>query len=208
MRPPDQIALPLDWPQGSDDSRFIVSTANEAAFDHFRRWASWPVRATILTGPRRSGRSLLARNFVARVGGRLFDPADAHEEEALFHAWNQAQETGKPLVLVADRAPPAWQVTLPDLRTRLAVTPVVTIEQPDDALFASLIRRLFADRGLHLPDEALRYVVSRVTRDYWTAERVVDAIDRFAIASNARLTLPTVRRALIAGGLIDGGSDE
>ena len=28
------------------------------------------------------------------------------------------------------------------------------------------------------------------------------------IAASARLTLPTVRRALIAGGLIDGGGDE
>lgn len=208
MRAPDQFALPLDWPQGSDDSRFIVSTANEAAFEHFRRWSSWPVKATILTGPRRSGRSLLARNFVARVEGRLFDRAEAHDEEALFHAWNQAQETGRPMVMIADRAPPEWEIRLPDLRTRLAVTPVVRIELPDDALFGSLIRRLFADRGLHLPDEALRYVVSRVTRDYWTAERVVDAIDRFAIASQARLTLPTVRRALVAGGLIDGGGEE
>lgn len=208
MRPPDQIALPLDWPQGSDESRFIVSTANEEAFEHFRRWSSWPVKATILIGPRRSGRSLLARNFVARVGGRLFDPAEKHEEEALFHAWNQAQETGRPLVMVADRAPPEWQITLPDLRTRLAVTPVARILQPDDALFASLVRRLFADRGLHLPDEALRYVSERVTRDYWTAERLVEAIDRFAIAERARLTLPTVRRALIAGGLIGEGGEQ
>lgn len=207
MRLPDQIALPLDWPQGSDDSRFIVSEANRSAFDHFLRWSAWHVKATILIGPRRSGRSLLARNFVARVGGRLFDPAESHDEEALFHAWNQAQETGRPMVMVADRAPPEWQVALPDLRTRLAVTPVTRIEQPDDPLFASLIRRLFADRGLHLPDDALRYAVSRVTRDYWTVERVVDAIDRFAISERARLTVPTVRRALAAGGLIAEGGD-
>jgi hypothetical protein len=208
MRPPDQFALPLDWPQGSDESRFIVSSANEAAFHHFRRWSAWPVKATILTGPRRSGRSLLARSFVARVGGRLFDPAEEHEEEELFHAWNQAQESGRPLVLVADRAPPQWEIALPDLRTRLAVTPVARIEQPDDALFASLIRRLFADRGLHLPDESLRYVTSRVTRDYWTAERVVDAIDRFAIAEQSRLTVPTVRRALATAGLTGEGEEE
>lgn len=208
MRLPDQIALPLDWPQGADDSRFIVSDANRAAFDHFQRWSAWPVKATILTGPRRSGRSLLARSFVARVNGRLFDGAERHDEEALFHAWNAAQESGRPVVLIADDVPPAWEITLPDLRTRLAVTPVARIEQPDDALFAALVRRLFADRGLHLPDEALRFVVARVTRDYWTAERVVDAIDRFAIAERARLTVPTVRRALIAGGLIDGGSDQ
>ena len=35
------------------------------------------------------------------------------------------------------------------------------------------------------------------------AERVVEAIDRFAIAERARLTLPTIRRALAEGGLID-----
>jgi hypothetical protein len=205
MRATDQIALPLDWPQGSDDSRFIVSDANRAAFEHFRHWSMWPVRSTILTGPRRSGRSLLARNFVARVGGRLFDDAQQHDEETLFHAWNQAQETGRPLVLVADEPPPAWEPKLPDLRTRLAVTPVITIGQPDDALFSALIQRLFADRGLHLPEEPLRYVAARVMRDYWTAERVVEAIDRFAIAERARLTVPTVRRALVMAGLIDEG---
>lgn len=205
MRAADQIALPLDWPQGSDDSRFIVSDANRAAFEHFQRWNTWPVRSTVLVGPRRSGRSLLARSFVARVGGRLFDDAQRHDEETLFHAWNQAQETGRPLVLVADDAPPTWEPQLPDLRTRLAVTPVIAIEQPDDPLLVALIQRLFADRGLHLPDEPLRYVAQRVARDYWTAERVVEAIDRHAIAERARLTVPTVRRALVAAGLIDDG---
>ena len=52
----DQIALPLDWPQSADDRRFILSAANQDAFDHFRRWSMWPVKATILSGPRRSGR--------------------------------------------------------------------------------------------------------------------------------------------------------
>ena len=65
--PADQIALPLDWPQVQDDSRFILSEANRSAFDHFRNWSLWPVKATMLTGPRRSGRSLLARAFGARV---------------------------------------------------------------------------------------------------------------------------------------------
>ena len=105
-------------------SRFIVSDANREAFDHFRQWSMWPVKATILTGPRRSGRTLLARSFVERVGGRLFDDAERRDEEELFHAWNQAQDSGRPLVMIADMAPPAWAPQLPDLRTRLAVTPV------------------------------------------------------------------------------------
>ena len=72
----DQIALPLDWPQTEGESRFIVSDANREAFDHFRKWSMWPVKATILTGPRRSGRTLLARSFVERVGGRCIDQAE------------------------------------------------------------------------------------------------------------------------------------
>ena len=198
----DQIALPLDWPQSEGDARFIVTEANQDAFEHVRKWSLWPVKATILTGPRRSGRSLLARSFVERVGGRLFDDAEQRDEEELFHAWNQAQDSGRPLVMVADQVPPAWLPKLPDLKTRLAVTPVTRIEHPDDELFGALIQLFFADRGLHIPADALRFMTERLHRDYWTAERAVEAVDRFAISERARLTLPTIRRALAEARLI------
>jgi hypothetical protein len=198
----DQIALPLDWPQTEGEGRFIVSQANREAFEHFRRWTMWPVRATILTGPRRSGRTLLARNFVSRVGGRMIDQADTRDEEELFHAWNDAQDTGHPLLMIADAVPPAWTPALPDLRTRLAITPVVAIGQPDDALFEALIELLFADRGLHVAPEALRFMSQRLHREYWTAERAVEEVDRYAIAERARVTLPTIRRALLQARMI------
>lgn len=201
-RKPDQFALPLDWPRADDGGRFILSESNRAAFEHFRAWSLWPVKATILAGPRRSGRTMLARAFVERVGGRLFDDCERHDEEEVFHAWNSAQDSGRPIVMVTgDREP--WQIALPDLRTRVAVTPVVRILDPDDSLFEQLVALLFADRGLVIPPEPLRYLVQRVHRDYWTAERVVEAIDRFAIADRARLTIPTVKRALLDAGLID-----
>jgi hypothetical protein len=199
---PDQIALPLDWPQTEGDSRFIVSDSNREAFDHFRRWSMWPVKAAILTGPRRSGRTLLARSFVERVGGRLFDEADQRDEEELFHAWNQAQDVKRPIVMVADEAPPRWSPALPDLKTRLAVTPVISIGHPDDVLFPALIQLHFADRGLHIPGDALRFMSERLHRDYWTAERAVEAVDRYAIAERARLSLPTIRRALMDARMI------
>ena len=199
---PDQIALPLDWPQSEGDARFIVSDANREAFDHFGKFSMWPVKATILTGPPRSGRTLLARSFIERAGGRLFDDADQRDEEELFHAWNQAQDTGRPLVMIADEVPPVWSPGLPDLKTRLAVTPVARIALPDDPLFASLIQLHFADRGLHISADALRFMTERLHRDYWTIERAVEAVDRFAIAERARLSLPTIRRALAEARMI------
>lgn len=194
---PDQIALPLDWPQTEGNARFIVSEANREAFDHFRRFSMWPVKATIITGPRRSGRTLLARSFIERAGGRLFDEAEQRDEEELFHAWNSAQDSGLPLLMVTEEVPPVWSPALPDLKTRLAITPVARIGHPDDTLFAALIQLHFADRGLHVPPDALRFMTDRLHRDYWTAERAVEVVDRFAISERARLSLPTVRRALI-----------
>ena len=200
----DQIALPLDWPQTQGDTRFILSDANREAFEHFRKWSLWPVKATLLIGPRRSGRSLLARSFAERVGGRLIEQADSAPEEEVFHAWNAAQESGRPLVMIVNELPPEWSIALPDLRTRIAVTPVARFEEPDDALFQQLIDLHFADRGLHIPRDALRFMSERIERDYWTAERAVEAVDRFAIAERARLTLPTIRRALLEAGMIGG----
>ncbi len=155
---------------------------------------------TLLTGPRRSGRSLLSRRAVASLGGRLFDDAPAHDEEAIFHAWNEAQETRRPLILVADDAP--WSVRLPDLASRVAATPRVAIGLPDDALFEALLAKLLAARGLAPPPELARYLLPRVERSYVAIGRVVEALDEQATRARARLTLPMAKRALKAGGII------
>jgi len=78
----------------------------------------------------------------------------------------------------------------------------VRIGHPDDRLFSGLIQLFFADRGLHIPNDALKFMGDRLHRDYWTAERAVEAVDRFAIGERARLSLPTIRRALIDLGMI------
>lgn len=192
----DQIALPLQWPVAEGDEDFLIAEANKAAFEHLRRWSLWPVMATLLTGPRKSGRSLLGRIFVRKTGGRLFDDAEDHDEEALFHAWNQAQETRRPLLIVADKPPPAWKIALPDLRSRLAATPQVHIDNPDDAFLGQLIVKLLADRGVAAPAELVDYLVPRIERSYVAVQVTVDILDRAILAHHRRITVPMARRAL------------
>jgi hypothetical protein len=197
-----QIALPLDWPVADGDQDFLISEANRAAFDHLKRWSVWPVMATLLTGPRKSGRSLLGRIFVRKTGGRLFDNAESHDEEAIFHAWNEAQEKRKPLLIVADAPPPLWQVTLPDLRSRLAATPHVEIGDPDDALIGGLIVKLLGDRGVAAPPDLAEYLVPRIERSYVAVQQVVEALDRALLSHHRRITMVMVRKALSEEGII------
>lgn len=199
----EQIGLPFAWPAPETGTAFLVSAANRDAVRHFDRPGTWPVMATILTGPRLSGRSRLGRSVAAKTGGRLFDPAEDHDEEAIFHAWNQAQETRRPLILIADRAPPVWQVRLPDLASRLAATPHVSIGEPDDALFDALLGKLLGERGLIPPPGLSRYLLPRVERSYLAVHRVADALDRHLMSRRGRLTIPSARRALEEAGIID-----
>ena len=198
----NQQALPFDWPVADREEDFLLSECNRTAFDHLRRWALWPVMATMITGPRKSGRSLLGRIFVRKTGGRLFDNAEEHEEEALFHAWNEAQSSRKPLLIVADAPPPRWQVTLPDLRSRLAATPVVEIGPPDDILISQLIVKLLGDRGIAAPAELGDYLVPRIERSYVSVQSVVDILDRVTLSHHKRMSVPLAKRALDEAGLI------
>jgi len=191
-----QIALPLDWPAGDKEEDYFVSEANRPLIRHFEHWALWPVMATILTGPRKSGRSLLGRIFAAKSDGELVDNAEDVDEEAIFHAWNRAQERRRPLILVANAPPPAWMVRLPDLRSRLAATPVVRIEEPDDQLVGQLIEKLCFNRGLAAPPELIRYLVPRIERSYYGVNRAIDALDELAYEQRQRLTVPLARKAL------------
>ena len=198
----NQIALPLDWPVADKEEDFLLSESNRAAFDHLRRWSLWPVMATLVTGPRKSGRSLLGRIFVRKTGGRLFDNAESHDEESVFHAWNDAQASRRPLLIVAEAPPPRWEVKLPDLRSRLAATPHVEIGPPDDALIGQLIVKLLGDRGIAVPPDLPDYLVPRIERSYVAVLGVVETLDRAMLSHHRRMTVPLAKKALGEAGLI------
>jgi len=202
-----QIALPFDWPAPESADNFIVTAANRAAVDGVDAPARWPVRAAILTGPRKSGRSLLGRIFAAKTGGTLIDDGEQHREADIFHHWNLAQEERRPVLIVAMSPPPQWKVRLADLNSRLAATPVFTIGEPDDLLASMLLEKLLGQRGLQVTPEVTAYLVTRIERSYLTLMRVVDAIDTVALSKHRAVTVKLARIVLQELHMIDGSSE-
>ncbi len=199
----DQIALPFDWPAPESADNFIVTAANRAAFDGLDSPGRWPVRAAILTGPRKSGRSLLARIVAAKTGGMMIDDAEQHREADIFHHWNRAQEERRVLVIVALVPPPQWKVRLADLQSRLAATPVFAIGEPDDLLAAMLLEKLLGHRGLQVTPDVTSYIVSRIERTYLALMRVVDALDTAALSKHRAVSVKLARIVLQELHMID-----
>ena len=199
-----QIALPLDWSAGgSNDGPLIVGTSNADAVRYLRHVATWPVRIAVLVGPRGSGRSLIGRLFARDTGGRVIDGHESVSEEAIFHAWNAAQASGTPLLIIADVPPAEWNVALPDLRSRLAAVPVLTIGEPDDCLARDLIEALFAQRGMALAPGVASYIVPRMERSYAMIHRIVAALDAASLERGRGISVRLTRETLLSQGLID-----
>lgn len=198
-KPVSQIALPFEPGDGAINRRIVIGNANLAVIEALRDPEAWPFGTAVLTGPRRSGKSLLGR-WAAGQGIEVIDGADALEEAELFHRWNAIQDGGSKaggkLLLISDSQP--WQIALPDLQSRLGGSLQLRIDDPDDAMAADLIEAIAAQRGLALADGAVDYLVPRARRSFAALEHLVATIDRISLERQTPATMSVWRAALEA----------
>ena len=191
-----QIALPLSQARTNGSAVIVLGESNRGVADALANPERWPFRTAVLTGPRRSGKSLFATWFGERTRGEVIDGADRLDETHVFHRWNRAQENGTPLLLVVDAED--WDIQLPDLRSRMGAALHVQIAPPDDDMAADLLIAHAEARGMILGDGAPGYLVPRMERSYAAIEKIVAEIDRLSLERKVPATLSIWRDALEA----------
>ena len=67
---------------------------------------------------------------------------------------------------------------------------------PDDELLRAVLEKLFQDRQLRAPEQALSYLATHMDRSIEAARQVVAAIDKAALAGKRRITVPLVADVL------------
>src|ERR671915_1330448 len=178
-----------------------VAGANAEALERVRSLAAGTLGEAImyLWGEPGSGRSHLLR-AASRANSRIViaddvETLDEGAQQRLFNAINAARE-GEPPVLAAGRHPPAQLALREDLRTRLAWGLVYQLKPLTDAEKALHLRAQAARRGVPLSDEVIAYLLSRLPRDLSSLNAVLEALDRYSLATKRPVTLPLVRAAL------------
>lgn len=196
---PSQIALPLAIAGGGETHRIVVGDANAGVIEALRTPEGWPFRVAVLTGPPRSGKTLLGRWMQAQ-GISVVDGADGLNEAEVFHRWNSVQDggskAGQPLLLIANSTP--WDVQLPDLKSRLGGSLQLAIGELDDAMAGQLIEAHAEARGLSLGQGAADYLVPRTRRSFADIETLTETIDRISLERAAPATMSVWRAALEA----------
>lgn len=117
-------------------------------------------------------------------------------ERALFNLYNEAEASGARMVFAGRRGPAA--VALADLRSRLSAALMLQLLAPDDALRRQVLRQRARDLGVELGDDVLAYVLARQPRALGRLTALLEALDRYALAAQRRITVSLVREFLDA----------
>jgi DnaA-homolog protein len=133
---------------------------------------------------------LLCIDDVDRAAG------DAAWEEALFHLYNQAEQSACSIVLTASVAPrtPAWR--LADLASRLTAAVVWRLRALDEGERRQALQLHARERGFELSDEVVKFVMKRLRRDMASLSAFLERLDRSSLAAKRRITVPFVRALL------------
>ncbi len=218
-REPRQIPLELPLTPRFGREDFLVSPSNEEAWSLFERWPDWPGKMLLLVGPAGAGKSHLSAVWAKHAGARsltaaslpvanllalaqsgavLVEDADsaATAENQFFHLINLMRETGGFLAITAHQRPDLWGLSTPDLLSRLRLAPVVEIAAPDDALVRAVLVKLFIDRQLNVDTSVIEFIALRIERSLDAARKIVELIDREALARGRPVTRPMAGEVL------------
>ena len=104
-------------------------------------------------------------------------------ELALFGLINQILDGSRRLVVAAAMPPRQW-------------LPIFQVRPLADSDRAAALQLRARHRGLELPDDTARYLLSHSQRDMKSLYRLLDTLDRESLRAQRRLTIPFVRDVL------------
>ena len=204
----EQLALDLPVRPAFGRSNFWVAPCNQEAIAWIEKYPDWPMHALLIYGESGSGKTHLAAIFSeARIEAQEltedFMPNDKKivvenveklkNEKALFHLFNRVHEMGGGLLMTAQTVP-VFQ--LPDLQSRIGMTPKAEIKMPDEQTIISVCAKMFLDKQAIVEPAVLSYIATHTTRSFDAVRKVVNLADELSLAKGRPITIYVIKEAL------------
>ena len=117
-------------------------------------------------------------------------------QEEFFHTFNALYESGKQIVITADRKPSDMLTLEGRLQSRFESGLMADINPPDYETRMAIIQSKAISLGLDLPNDVCDYIASNITSNVRQLEGTVKKILAYRDLNNMPLDLPNISRAI------------
>lgn len=216
----NQQVLNLPSKTTYDHADFYVSSSNVLAYRWIESWPTWPNHCLILFGPLGCGKTHLAHIWKQKTGALIIpfqdlafknlddlcqkhkniiveDIPEIFDENILFHLYNSAQQAAGTLLLTANASPSNWNISLPDLKSRLKAAMCAEIKPADDELLKAMMRKIFSDEQIKVQDQIINYLLNHQERSFNALFNTIKTLNTHALATKRKITLPLVKEVLL-----------
>ncbi|MEL7024449.1 MAG: DnaA regulatory inactivator Hda [Pseudomonadota bacterium] len=121
---------------------------------------------------------------------------DLSWERALLLQYERVVRGRSRIVIASTDVPSGTRFVLPDLRSRTQALVSFRLRELDDAQKRAALRMRAAHRGIELPDDTARYLLTRLPRDPHSLYGWLSRLDEASLSAKRRLTVPFVREVL------------
>ena len=209
------LHLPLEAATARED--LVVGESNRHAVEFIDSWPDgWPIKVSILSGDKGSGKSHLSQVWAAQSQARFLQPnltlpesippntnfvvenlrQGSFSEVWLFHLLNTAKSTGSYILLTSRSPYQEWGIVLPDLLSRLRSAHKLEVTPPDDILLAAVLVKLFSDRQLSVDKSVIDYLLNNMDRSLAFASKFVSRLDEVSLTDKRSVTRPLASKVL------------
>ncbi len=117
-------------------------------------------------------------------------------EQALFHLFNNLRDAGHCLLMASHTSPPSIPILLPDLKSRILGSVVYHLHNLKDEEKQTALQMRARARGLEMPDDVARFILSRAPRDTNELFSMLNELDDESLQQQRKLTIPFVKDVL------------
>lgn len=219
-----QLAFDFVQNYNYDIENFIISSANEQAFNMIEQWPNWGnnlyANILLLTGINGCGKTHLAHiwqniskakfihlnhmstilNYNSLTSNcyiiENIDNMTVDHEEILFHIINHVAYNGGYLLITSSYNPHQINIKLADLSSRIKALPHIKIQEPDSELLTTILIKNFTDRQVRINTLVINYILNNIDRSFNELNKIIELIDKKSLIEKRNITIPLVKEIL------------
>ena len=117
------------------------------------------------------------------------------QQQAIFDLYNRIKPTNTKLIVSANSLPSELNL-LKDLKTRLSLAVIFTLETLNDEQKIVIIKRKMADKNIKIEDKIYHHLFKYLSRDLSDILSAISILDEVSLQQKSNISIPFVKQTL------------